>query len=143
MKNKILFLILLFLTLLVSACSASGKLTILDPWARPAGAGENGAVYFTISNMTDTDDTLLSVITDLSSAAEIHMSMMDNNDVMSMQMQESLPVPAQQEIIFQPGGLHVMLVGLNKDLRIGDTVSLTLNFEKAESITIQVPVEEQ
>lgn len=143
MKNKILLLTILLPALLISACGFSRELTILDPWARPAGAGENGAVYFIISNATNTDDTLLSVSTDLASAAEIHMSMKDSNDVMSMQMQDSLPVPAQQEIIFKPGGLHVMLIGLNRDLTIGETISLTLNFEKADSITIEVPVEEQ
>ena len=143
MKNKILLLTLLLPALLISACGSSGKLTILDPWARPAGAGENGAVYFIISNATNTDDTLFSVSTDLASAAEIHMSMKDSNDVMSMQMQDSLPVPAQQEIIFKPGGLHVMLIRLNRDLKIGETISVTLNFEKADSITIQVSVEEQ
>lgn len=142
MKNKIL-LTLLLPALLISACSSSGELTILDPWARPAGAGENGAVYFIISNATNTNDTLLNVRTDLTSDAEIHMSMKDSNDVVSMQMQNSLPVPAQQEIIFKPGGLHVMLIGLNRDLRIGDTISLTLNFENAGSITIQAPIEEQ
>lgn len=143
MKNKILLLTILLPALLISACGSSRELTILDPWARPAGAGENGALYFIISNATNTDDTLLSVSTDLASAAEIHMSMNDSNDVMSMQMQDSLPVPAQQEIIFKPGGLHVMLIGLNRDLKIGETISLTLNFEKADSITIEVPVEEQ
>ena len=142
MKNKIL-LTLLLPALLISACGSSGELTILDPWARPASAGENGAVYFIISNATNTDDTLLNVRTDLTPDAEIHMSMKDSNDVVSMQMQNSLPVPAQREIIFRPGGLHVMLIGLGRELRIGDTISLTLNFENAGSITIQAPVEEQ
>lgn len=143
MKNKILFLVMLLPIILVSAWATSGKLTMLDAWARPAGAGENGAVYFIISNATNTDDTLLSVRTDLASAAEIHMSMKDSNDVISMQMQEAVSIPAQQEIIFKPGGLHVMLIGLSRNLKIGDTISLTLNFKTAGSITIQAPIEEQ
>ena len=71
------------------------------------------------------------------------MSMMDDNSVMSMQMQEALAIPAQQEIIFKPGGLHVMLVGLTQDLKLGDTITLTLNFKEAGSLTIEVPVREQ
>ena len=142
MKNKKLISVLLLATMLVSACAKPGEFKVMDAWARPATSGDNGAVYFIVSNATNTDDTLLSVSTDVASAAEVHMSMMDSNGVMSMQMQESVSVPAQQEVIFKPGGLHIMLVELNRDLKIGDTISLTLNFEKAGSITIQAPVKE-
>ncbi len=142
MKNKKLISVLLLVTILVSACAKPGEFKVMDAWARPAASGDNGAVYFIISNATNTGDTLLSVSTDVASVAEVHMSMMDSNGVMSMQMQESVSVPAQQEVIFKPGGLHIMLVELNRDLKIGDTISLTLNFEKAGSITIQVPVKE-
>lgn len=134
---------LLLATLLASACGTTGEFKIMDAWARPAASGDNGAVYFIVSNATDTDERLLSVNTDVASAAEVHMSMMDSNGVMSMQMQEAVPLPAQQEIIFKPGGLHVMLIGLSQDLNIGDTISLILNFETAGSITIQVSVEER
>ena len=142
MKNKKLISVLLLATMLVSACAKPGEFKVMDAWARPAASGDNGAVYFIVSNATNTDDTLLKVSTDVASVAEVHMSMMDSNGVMSMQMQESVSVPAQQEVIFKPGGLHIMLVELNRDLKIGDTISLTLNFEKAGSITIQAPVRE-
>jgi len=71
------------------------------------------------------------------------MSMMDDNGVMSMQMQEALPIPAQQEIIFKPGGLHVMLVGLTQDLKVGDTITLVLNFKEVGSLTIEASVREE
>lgn len=135
--------VLLLATLVVSACGTSGELKVMDAWVRPATSGDNGAVYFIVSNATNTDYILLSASTDVASAAEVHMSMMDSNGVMSMQMQEVMPIPAQQEVVFKPGGLHVMLIGLNLDLKVGDTISLTLNFENAENITIQVPIKEQ
>ncbi len=130
------------LALLLSSCGKAGEFKVMDAWARPGNAGDNSAVYFIISNATDTTDTLLSAKTDVASAAEVHMSMMDANGVMSMQMQESVPVPAQQEVIFKPGGLHVMLVGLSQDLKVGDVITMTLNFDKAGSIEIQAPVRE-
>lgn len=126
----------------LSACANAGEFKVMDAWARPGDAGNNGAVYFILSNATDTDETLLSASTDVASAAEVHMSMMDANSVMSMKMQEAVPVPAQQEVIFKPGGLHVMLVGLIHPLKAGDSITLTLNFEKAGSMTIQVPIKE-
>lgn len=144
MKNKTLISVLLLTTLLASACgSSSGELTIQDAWARPASAGENGAAYFVIENGTASDDTLLSVSSDIAEATEVHMSMMDGNGVMSMQMQEAVTIPANGKVEFKTGGLHVMFVGLNQDLKVGDTISLTLNFEKAGSLTIQAPVKEQ
>ena len=142
-KNIKWMVALLLAALLVGACGKTGEFKVMDAWARPAASGDNGAVYFIISNATDTDDRLLTVSTDVASVAEVHMSMKDSNDVMSMQMQEAVPIPAQQEVIFKPGGLHVMLIGLSRDLKIGETISLTLNFEKAGSITLQAPVEEQ
>ena len=70
------------------------------------------------------------------------MIMMDSNGVMSMKMQKSVPVPAQQEVIFKPGGLHVMLFNLKQDLKVGDTMTLTLNFKEVGDVVIDVPVRE-
>jgi copper(I)-binding protein len=143
MKNKFLISVILLATVLVSGCAKAGEFKVMDAWARPAASGDNGAVYFIISNATDVDDVLLNANTDVASAAEVHMSMMDDNGVMSMKMQEALTVPAQQEVIFKPGGLHVMLVGLTKDLKLGETITLILNFKEAGSLKIEVPVREQ
>jgi copper(I)-binding protein len=134
--------IFLVLALVLGACSKPGEFKVAEAWTRPANTSENGAVYFTISNPTNTADTLLSVSTDAASAAEVHMSMMDSKGVMSMKMQEAVTVPAGQNVEFKPGGLHVMLVGLTQDLKTGDTISLTLHFKNAGSITIQAPVKE-
>jgi len=70
------------------------------------------------------------------------MIMMDSNGVMSMKMQKSVPAPAQQEVIFKPGGLHVMLFNLKQDLKVGDTITLTLNFKEVGDVVIDVPVRE-
>jgi copper(I)-binding protein len=142
-KNKALIIVLLLTILLASACdSSSGELTIQDAWARPASAGENGAAYFVIKNGTVSDDTLLSVSSEIALATEVHMSMMDGNGVMSMQMQEALAVPAKGKVEFKAGGLHVMFVTLNRDLKVGDTITLTLTFKEAGNLVIEVPVTE-
>lgn len=142
MKIK-LTIVFLLLTVLVSACGSSGELTVRDAWARPANAGENGAAYFVIENGTAADDTLLSVDSEIASATEVHMSTAGDNGVMSMQMQESVAVPAGDKVEFKPGGLHVMFVELAQDLKIGDTITLTLNFKETGSMTLDAPVKEQ
>lgn len=117
-------------------------MTVSDAWARPASAGANGAAYFVIENGMASDDTLLSVSSNIASATEVHMSMANDMGVMSMQMQEAVAVPAKGKVEFKAGGLHVMFVNLNRDLKVGDTVTLTLNFKSAGSVVIEVPVTE-
>lgn len=104
--------------------------------------GQNSAAYFVIENGTASADTLLSVSTEIAEVAEAHMSMLDANGVMSMQMQEAVSIPARETVEFKPGGLHVMLINLKQDLKTGDTFTLTLNFKEAGRIVIEVPVQE-
>jgi copper(I)-binding protein len=61
---------------------------------------------------------------------------------MSMEMQDAVQIPGRDQVEFKPGGLHVMLVDINRDLTIGDTISLTLHFQTAGDVTIDVSVEE-
>jgi len=143
MKNTKLISALLLVVLLVSACSSSsGVLTIQGAWARTASMGENGAAYFIIENGSKSDDTLLSVSSDIAEATEVHMSMVDSNGVMSMNMQEMLEIPAKGKVEFKAGGLHVMFINLNRDLKVGDSFSLVLNCKNAGSMTIEIPVRE-
>ena len=144
MKYRKLISTLTLAVFVINACGGSlSELVIQGAWARPASAGENGAAYFVIENWTMTDDILLSVSSEIASATEVHMSMGDANGVMSMQMQDSIPVLAKDTVKFEPGGLHVMFVELSQDLKVGDTITLTLNFEKAGSMTVEAPVKEQ
>ena len=141
MKNKALISVLMLATLLVSACGSPVEaLTIQDAWARPATAGENSAAYFIIENKTASDDTLMSVSSDIATAAEVHMSMADANGVMSMQMQEAVTIPAGEQVEFKPGGLHVMFVNLTRDLKPGEAITLTLNFKETGNVVVEVPV---
>jgi copper(I)-binding protein len=134
----------IIVAMLLSACAPShGVLAVNETWARPASKGENGAVYFVIQNDTASEDALLSASTDIASASEAHMSMMNDQGVASMQMQDAVQIPASDSVTFKPGGLHIMLVGLKQDLKVGDTFTLTLQFEKAGETTVQVEVKEQ
>ena len=142
MKNQAFALVISLVVLLTACRSSTGELIVQDAWARPASIGENAAAYFTIENGTSSNDALLSVSSDIAAAAEIHMSMAHDNGVMSMEMQEVVQIPGGDQVEFEPGKLHVMLVDLNRDLKAGDMVSLTLRFQNAGNITIDVFVKE-
>lgn len=143
MKNKPPIAVLFLVILLIGACSpSSGVLSVQDAWGRPARIGENAAAYFTIENGTASGDSLVSVSSDIAKAVELHMSMAHENGVMSMEMQEAVNIPAGEQVKFEPGALHVMLVEIDQDLETGDTITLTLNFQDAGSIVTEVPVRE-
>ena len=62
--------------------------------------------------------------------------------VMKMEPQTSVPVPAGKQVIFKSGDFHVMLIGLTKDLNVGDEFQLTLVFEQAGEIVHNVIIQE-
>jgi copper(I)-binding protein len=78
----------------------------------------------------------------VAASVELHKTVMENG-VMKMQPQESVEVPAHNKVEFKPGSLHIMLVNLKQDLKPGDRLELTLQFDKAGAKTIQVSVQEQ
>ena len=136
-------LLIAFGSLALSACSPNqspAKIEISEPWARetPQGA-PNGALYLTISNEGDRDDRLLSVATEHASHAGIH-STSEEDGMMRMRSVEALSIPAHEKISLAPGGLHIMLMGLNKELVKGDEISINLVFEESGEQTIRFPV---
>ncbi len=134
------FLSLLLLTLLAACASGSGNLLIHNAWIRPADAGMNTAAYFVIES-TGEEDRLLSVESRLAESTEIHRSYVDEAGVMRMQEQAFVIIPADGSISFEPGGLHIMFIELNRDLVLDEQIQLQLHFEKQGEITIDVPVE--
>lgn len=143
----------------------ANALGIVAPWVRPAvmtgmsdmaegdmaegdmaegemsshGGGGNSAAYMTLRNTTDTPLALVGVQTDAASTVELHTTTMENN-VMQMRPVEQIDIPANGEVALQPGGLHIMLLGLTRDLNEGDSVALTLMLDNGESIQLDVPV---
>ncbi|MEM8985637.1 MAG: copper chaperone PCu(A)C [Pseudomonadota bacterium] len=112
------------------------------PWARPTLDGAQvGAGYLTITNSGDRDDVLLEARSDISEAVELH-DMEMTNDVMKMRPVASVDIPKGQGVSFEPGGLHIMFIGLNAPLAVGDRFDLTLVFKNAGPIETVVYVEE-
>ena len=137
MKRNLL--VMLIVALILGACSGR-EMETHEPWARAALQGENSVVYMIVHNHTNTDDVLLGASTDVAQAVEIHETVMSDDGVMRMIPQASIPLAAGDELEFEPGGLHIMLVNVNRDLNMGDQIILTLHFENYADITLNVPV---
>jgi periplasmic copper chaperone A len=141
MKQLIQIAILMAISLLLSGCRTEGAgITISNAWARPGFVGGTSAIYFVIENSGEQDDSLHSAESTVATSVELHESMMDSSGTMSMHEQHSISVPAKDQIAFQPGGLHVMLIDLTQELNVGDRFNLTLTFEGAGQVPVDVEV---
>ena len=120
----------------------AGDLTIENPWARETVAAvPNSAGYMTIKNDGDAPDRLVKAASDVAAKVELHTMAMEG-DVAKMRPVDGVDVPAHGEADLAPGGLHIMLVGLKAPLKEGTSFPLTLTFEKAGDVTVEVPVED-
>ena len=133
------------LVLLAAACSAGsgGAVTVSEAWARPAaGLNQPDAAYLVISNRSGRPDALLSVSSPGASSVEMHESGMDSSGMMAMRPVARIEVPAGATVTLEPGGFHLMLVGLKAPLQAGGTIQLDLRFEHAGTISVQAAVRE-
>jgi copper(I)-binding protein len=124
-----------------NAQSPLGNLVVANAWspATPPIASV-GVVYFSISNKGTTPDRLLSVSSDAANAVELHETR-NVKGVVEMRPVSSVDCPAGVTVKSEPGGLHVMLVGLVRPLVAGTKFTLKLQFSNAGALTLQVPVE--
>jgi copper(I)-binding protein len=114
------------------------KVMVQNPWAR-ASVGRNGAAFMTVANTGTSDDRLVAAKGNVARRVELHTHLMEGN-VMKMRQVDAIPVPAGRSVTLKPGGLHVMMIGLEKKLVEGESFPLTLVFEKAGEITVTVPI---
>jgi len=146
LKNVLMLAALLLPATFASAHEYNkGDLHIAHPWslALPPNA-PNVAAYFIIDNKGQQADRLLGVDTPISDKAELHEHVM-TGEVMRMQQVKDVPVPAGGTVTFSPSAYHVMIMA-PKDrslLRDGQRFPLTLHFEKAGDLTVEVAVQKQ
>ena len=96
--------------------------------------------YITITNNGAEDDVLVGAKADIAKETQIH-EMAIEGDVMKMrQLENGLVIPAGETVTLEPGGLHIMFMGLHGALAEGEKVPVTLSFEKAGDITIELDV---
>ncbi|MDF0733782.1 copper chaperone PCu(A)C [Pseudomonas entomophila] len=143
---------LILATLLLPSAFASaheytvGDLHIAHPWslALPPNA-PNVAAYFIVHNNGNADDRLLGVDTPVSDDAQLHEHAKTADGLMKMQQVPSVVIPAGKDLTFAPSAYHVMLLQpKDRSLLVdGKRFPLTLHFEKAGDITVEVAVQQQ
>ncbi len=138
-KSAILALVSLLSTL-AWAGNAADSLTAREPYllAVPPGV-ENTVAFMVLKNASATQHALTKASSPAARSTELHIHLQAKG-MMEMRPVKQIDIPAKGETSLQPGGLHLMLIGLKKSLKEGDTVPLTLTFEDGSSKRINVPV---
>lgn len=125
---------ILLAALLLAACSKGGPADIeaSNAWARETVAGQGAtAAYLTIANKGAGDDRLVGVSAAAPAMAMLHASESSGGVSRMREMGSGLAIPAGATIELKPGGTHVMVTGLPAPLRPGESLKLTLRFEKS------------
>ena len=114
-----------------------------EPYARSsASMSTSGAAFMMIHNETGEADRLVDVKSDVAERVELHTHLEDANGVMKMMhVEEGFELPADGMIEMARGGKHVMFLGLKQPFAQGDKINLTLVFEKAGDVEVEVPVD--
>lgn len=140
MKKK---LSLIFSLLAVSTAAFAGSaddVTVSDPYVRQAPPNASASAAFMVLRNTGAGEAkLIGASNTASKVSELHTHINDNG-VMRMRQVAEIVIPAHGETRLQPGGFHVMMIGLKAPLNEGETVPFTLNFADGSSKTLTLKV---
>jgi hypothetical protein len=118
-----------------------GDLAVRHPWTRATPPGSNVAAgYLEIRNSGTTSERLLGAASPAADRVELHVTNREG-DVVGMRERDGLKVPARQRLVMRPGGPHLMLIGLKRPFAMGDRVPITLRFERAGEVQIEIEVQ--
>ncbi|TYP92132.1 hypothetical protein LX73_2382 [Fodinibius salinus] len=120
-----------------------GKLELSNSWARPAEKGQTATAYLTITNGTATKDTLISANSTISEVVELHQSLKHEDGTISMKPAGNQAIPSGEKLRLEPGGYHLMLKNITRELTVGDSLSVTLNFARLGTKKVTMPVQIQ
>ncbi|MFW2588028.1 copper chaperone PCu(A)C [Sagittula sp. SSi028] len=125
------------------ALPAFAEISVSDAYARASSpTAKAGAAFMMIENTGAEEDRLLSAESDVAARVELHTHKDLGDGVMKMMhVEEGFVIPAGGMHALKRGGDHVMFMGLNRSLTEGESVSVTLTFEQAGEVTVEVPVD--
>ncbi|WP_062465338.1 copper chaperone PCu(A)C [Demequina soli] len=114
------------------AVPSGPELTVTDPWVKTAAPEDMmSAAFGTLTNTTDHDVTVVAATSDVSPEIQLH-------EVVGGQMQEKdggLTIPAGASLTLEPGGFHLMLMGIPAAIVAGDEATFTLELSDGETVT--------
>ena len=119
-----------------------GSIEIRKPWARAASAAASiGGGFFAMTNTGAAPDRLVAASSPVAEKVEIHAIKVKGADIVMARRDDGLALAAGVTLTLQPRGYHLLLIGLKAPLVEGDRVPVTLTFEQAGSLAVELTVE--
>jgi copper(I)-binding protein len=119
-----------------------GEIQVRHPWSRATPPGAKvGVAYMEIRNSGSQPDRLVAISTKVAQRVEMHVTERAG-EVMKMRQVKAFDIPARESYALRPGGSHLMLVDLAQPLKKGERFTMTLRFERAGEIPIELEVQE-
>lgn len=140
MRSPIAATAAVFLSLI--ATMASAEIEIHDAYAR-ASTPAAGAAFMTIHNHGGAPDRLVGAASNAAARVELHTHLEEDGVMRMVHVAEGFELPTDGEVAMKRGGAHVMLMGLVSPLSTGDSITVTLTFEVAGDVVIEIPVDNE
>ena len=134
-KTVKFLLIFSFCNLLIFSSNLNAEISVENEWARVTPSG-TGSVYMKIKNNGNSEDKLLSASSDKAGMVMIHRSIREGDISKMIHIHDGITIPGNSSVSLKPGDYHLMLMNLDKNLSLGDKISIILNFEKNDSLEI-------
>ena len=118
-------------------------ISVVDSWARTSPqSGGNGAAFAVTLNGLDRPVRLVGATTEAAASVELHETSNENDVMRMVHHPEGFEIGSGEILILEPGGKHMMLIGLTAPLTAGESTTIQLLFEGIDPMTIDVPVRE-
>lgn len=130
------------LTVLTLSSAAMAEVQVSDSYARAVPPGQpNSAAFLILKNTSDEQVALQSASSSVAGVVELHPHSHDDG-LMQMRRVPQIALNSNEEVVLEPGGLHIMLIGLKQSLITGEQIDLTLNFSDGSTQTLNVEVKD-
>ncbi|MFT5114767.1 MAG: copper(I)-binding protein [Parasphingorhabdus sp.] len=119
-----------------------GSIKIEHPWARPLPpVSKHGAAFVSLHNSGTQTERLITISTDKAERVELHNHIHEDG-LMKMRKVDDVEIEAGESVVFGPGGLHIMLMGLQTPLKEGESFQMNLMFESVGDVNVEVVIEQ-
>ena len=126
---------------LTQAGEAAATVSVENPYARANPPGQmNSAMFVTLKNSDTMAHKLVSATSDASKVVELHTHI-EENGVFRMRRIEGIDVAAGDSTVLKPGGLHIMLIGLTRQLKVGEDIQVKLTWADGSTQDVTAPVQ--
>lgn len=138
--NTTLKHLIVSIALFLSSAAGADAINVIDPYVRamPPGQRVTGA-FMTLQNNSDSDRALVRAESDAAQTVELHEHL-HNDGMMQMREVEKIDIAKGTTTELKPGGLHVMLIDLQRPLQVDDIVTLKLVFDDGSEQSVEAPV---